>query len=50
MSKPMRWQDCLAHALAEVLRQSLRTSFGLFKVAVPITLLIRLPDQLGVIK
>jgi hypothetical protein len=50
MPKPMRWQNRLARALAEVLRQSLRTSFDLFKVIVPIILLIRLLDLLGVIK
>ena len=46
----MRWQNRLARALAEVLRQSLRTSFDLFKVIVPIILLIRLLDQLGLVK
>ena len=46
----MRWQNRLKRALAEVLRQSLRTSFDLFKVIVPIIILIRLLDQLGVVK
>ena len=50
MSKPVRWQDRLTRALAEVLRQSLRTAFDLFKVIIPIIILIRLLEQLGVIK
>jgi hypothetical protein len=50
MLKPMRWQYRLARALAEVIRQSLRTSFDLFKVIIPIIVLIRLLEQLGVIE
>jgi hypothetical protein len=50
MSKPMRWQNRLARALSEVLRQSLRTSFDLFKVIIPILILIRVLDRLGAIK
>ena len=50
MPKPMSLQNRLAHALAEVLRQSLRTSFDLFKVIVPIIVLIRVLDLLGVVK
>ncbi len=50
MTEPMRWQDRLVRALAEVLRHALRTSFDLFKVIVPIIILIRLLDLLDVIK
>lgn len=50
MSKPVSWPNRLARGLAEVAGQSLKTSFDLFKVVVPIIIAIRLLDQLGWIK
>jgi hypothetical protein len=50
MPKPTSWRNRLVSALAEVIRQSLRTSFDLFKVIIPIIVLIRLLERLGVIE
>jgi hypothetical protein len=50
MPEPMRWQNRLSRGLAEVLRQSLRTAFDLFKVIIPIIILIRVLERLDVIE
>ncbi len=50
MSKNTSWSNRLARGLAEVAGQSLRTSFDLFKVVVPIIIVIRILDQLGLVK
>ncbi len=50
MSKQASLPNRLALGLAEVARQSLKTSFDLFKVVVPIIILIRILDLLGVVR
>lgn len=50
MSKKASWSNRFARGLSEVAGQSLRTCFDLFKVVVPIIIVIRLLDQIGVVR
>ena len=50
MSKNVSWPNRFARGLYEVAGQSLRTCFDLFKVVVPIIIVIRVLDQIGVVR
>ncbi len=50
MSKSIQRLTYLKRTLTEVARDSIRTSFDLFKIMVPVIVLMRLLDQAGVVK